>query len=233
MSFTIGILGGMGPLATNHFLRQILVKVQATRDQDYPNIVLSSHAKTPDRSAYLMGEGPSPVPALVRQLAWLAEEADVIAMPCNTAHAFHGLLQSRCPVPILHMPSLCVEHLVKSNVYDVLLLGTEGALYANIYQSLLRERGIQCSIPPHDLQAQVEHAIATIKQGGYPDEDFFAAVDDYADELDCDRILLGCTELSMVCEEFDFPATDPTNQLANAALMQAVEASTRYHATDR
>ena len=125
MSFTIGILGGMGPLATNHFFRQILSKISAERDQDFPNIVISSHAEIPDRSAYLMGEGPSPIPAMVRQLAWLSEEADLIAMPCNTAHAFHSLLQSRCPVPILHMPRLCVEHLSNSDVYDVLLLGTE------------------------------------------------------------------------------------------------------------
>lgn len=233
MSFTIGVLGGMGPLATNYFLRQLLTKVQAERDQDYPNIVLSSHAKTPDRSAYLMGEGPSPVPALVHQLAWLSQEADIIAMPCNTAHAFHGLLQGRCPVPILHMPSICVEHLSKSNVYDVLLLGTEGTLYGNIYQGLLRDRGIKCSIPPHTLQEQVNNAIQTIKRGGYPDDDFFAAIDDFADELDCDRILLGCTELSIVCEEFDFPTTDPTNQLATVAVRSAAEASIKYDAAAR
>ena len=92
MSFTIGILGGMGPMATAYFMKQIMEKTNAERDQDFPNIVLSSYAEIPDRSAYLLGNGPSPVPAMVRQLSFLAEQADIIAMPCNTAHAFYGLL---------------------------------------------------------------------------------------------------------------------------------------------
>ena len=217
MSFTIGVLGGMGPLATRHFLGQIYRKIPTACDQDYPNIVLSSRAETPDRSAYLMGSGPSPVPALVRALSWLAEEADVIAMPCNTAHAFYGLLQSRCPVPLLHMPNLCAEHLAKSNVNDVLLLGTEGTLYAGIYQGILRDKGIHVSLPPRAFLPQVADAIAALKRGGFPPDDFFAYCDTYAERAGCDRILLGCTEFSLCTEEFAFPCTDPTEALAREA----------------
>ncbi len=221
MSYTIGILGGMGPLATKHFLGQIFCKVRATCDQDYPNIVLSSRAEIPDRSAYLTGNGPSPVPAMVRGLSWLAEEADVIALPCNTAHAFYGLLQSRCPVPILHMPRLAVQYLAKSNVYHVCILATEGTLQTGIYQGLLRDRGIRPILPPADLQAAVTDAIAALKRGGAPDEDFFTACDAFAEARGCDRILLGCTELSLISEEFAFPVTDPTEALANEVIRLA------------
>lgn len=45
------ILGGMGTMATESFVRLINHRTKATKDQEYLNYVLFNHATVPDRTA--------------------------------------------------------------------------------------------------------------------------------------------------------------------------------------
>ena len=100
----IGILGGMGPEATVDLFAKIVRATPARVDQDHVRIVIDNNPKIPDRTAYLRGEGPDPVPAMVAAIRGLAAlGASLILIPCNTAHVYFDRLQAESPVPILHI----------------------------------------------------------------------------------------------------------------------------------
>ncbi|MEV5281501.1 aspartate/glutamate racemase family protein [Streptomyces sp. NPDC052811] len=85
---TLGVLGGMGPLATADFYRKLVERTPARADQGHLPVLIWAYPHVPDRSAALLGEGPSPVPALVEDRWSQCVGAACVAIPCNTAHAY-------------------------------------------------------------------------------------------------------------------------------------------------
>ena len=108
---TLGVLGGMGPAACAEFLRILARDCPAHDDSQHPKIIMLSDPETPDRSDGLMGLGPDPLPVIRRNLLQLVEwGADVLAVPCNTAHYFIDRFREELPVPLIHI----VEETVKA-----------------------------------------------------------------------------------------------------------------------
>lgn len=110
----LGILGGMGPLATADFFRKIVQMTEAASDQEHIRILMDDNPQIPDRTAFIMGEGTDPTRAMVRSALRLEfMGADFVAMPCNTAHRFHSTIQSFLDVPILNMVDLTGAYIKK------------------------------------------------------------------------------------------------------------------------
>lgn len=106
----LGVLGGMGPLATADFLAKLTRLTPASVDQDHIPAVIYSATQTPDRSASITGRGPSPRQALTEGARFLAENgAACIAIPCNTAHFWYGDIQRSVDIPILHIVDAVCE----------------------------------------------------------------------------------------------------------------------------
>ena len=104
MGRIIGILGGMGPLATADLYTKIIRATPATRDQEHLHVIIDADPTVPDRSAFLRGLGPDPMPKLTAGAERLERiGAAFIAIPCNTAHAFLPALRGRVGIPILDM----------------------------------------------------------------------------------------------------------------------------------
>ena len=104
MSKTIGILGGMGPLATADLFRKITCLTKADCDNDHIRVYIDSNARIPDRTAAILSGGTNPVPEMTSALRHLeACGADCIIMPCNTAHYFLPQLQAKTEIPFLSM----------------------------------------------------------------------------------------------------------------------------------
>ena len=104
MSKTIGILGGMGPLATADLFRKITCLTKASCDNDHIRVYIDSNARIPDRTAAILSGGTNPVPEMTSALRHLeACGADCIIMPCNTAHYFLPQLQAKTETPFLSM----------------------------------------------------------------------------------------------------------------------------------
>jgi len=63
----VGVIGGVGPLATAYFLRRIVEQTEAHNDQDHVDVLVLNHATIPDRTAYILGESSeNPGPVLAR-----------------------------------------------------------------------------------------------------------------------------------------------------------------------
>ncbi len=136
-SRVIGIVGGLGPHAHIDFERRLLAAVAApSRDQDYPDWLLSACSSTPDRTESLSGGGPSPVPGLVQSLTRLEGRADFAVIVCITAHAFLDQLRPRVQIPILDVVAATFARCRPGD--RVGLLATTGTLDSGLFQRTAR-----------------------------------------------------------------------------------------------
>ena len=107
MKKTVGILGGMGPLATADLFRKIITHTRAETDQEHIPVLIDSNTAIPDRTAALLYGGADPMPEMIRSAKRLeAAGADVLVMPCNTAHGYLDRLARQVRIPFLNMIDL-------------------------------------------------------------------------------------------------------------------------------
>ncbi|NJQ05424.1 aspartate/glutamate racemase family protein [Streptomyces lonarensis] len=228
----VGILGGMGPAATADFYTKLVAATPGDRDQDHLRTVIWSDPSVPDRTAALLGTGPDPTPWLLRGgLVLRAAGASLIAIPCNTAHAFVPRLAGAVGVPIVHMIGEVAIHLAsrRPRVRTAGLLATTGTVHAGLYQNWLGRHGIRTLLPPDDAQqAQVMAAIRAVKagpslavRGGASDALAAAAAGLVA--RGAQAVVAGCTEipLGLSADRVGVPLVDPAVVLARALVRHA------------
>lgn len=224
----IGVLGGMGPEATLAFYGWMIAQTRATRDQDHLRVIIDSNPKVPDRTAAVLGEGPSPVPMMVSGIEALRRAgADFAVIPCVSAHAFMDELKERSSLPITSILDEMAEQIRGDGrkIGRIGLLATTGTLRVGLFQRRLREAGIDVLIPDESQQARVQSAIYAVKGDGSRPA---AARDlrEVADQLvraGAQAIVLGCTEIPLVfdAEGLRVPVFDSLLILARAAVREA------------
>ena len=146
MEGILGVLGGMGPQATNTFYQRIIDRTQADTDQEHLRVLIWSAAKIPDRTAGILGT-PEQAEAVVAHLladAKLLEGAGctVLAIPCNTSHYFADRLQVQLHVPIIHMIRETVKTIQAMGKQTVGILATDGTVQTGSYQNELTAAGL-------------------------------------------------------------------------------------------
>lgn len=196
----LGVLGGMGPEATQIFYRHLVRRTKAERDQDHVRALIFGDATVPDRTAAILSGDTQGVEARLVADAKTLEEAGctLLAMTCNTAHHFAPAIRAAVGVPLLHMPDLAVRRAKARGTRRLALLGTEGCMKAGIYQEICAQEGVDCWTPDAPTQALVTKLIyEQIKAGQRGDEALFAAIDAAVKAAGCDGAVLGCTELSV------------------------------------
>jgi aspartate racemase len=241
--FKLGVVGGVGPAATVDFLHKVVRSTPARRDQDHLRLLVEQNPQIPDRTEHLVGEGMDPTLALYATCRKLqAGEADLIAIPCNTAHAFVEEIQSHLDVPIINMLTVTVSHVREAfpALRKVGLLATTGTIASGVYRKELEEHGLEEVVPHPDLQARVMEAIygpRGVKAGftsGQCLDDIGAAIDDLVAQ-GVEIVILGCTELPLLFPRSELISgsgqrvtlVDPTEILAKRCVSQAMTRSNR------
>jgi aspartate racemase len=148
--------------------------------------------------------------------------ADIIAVPCNTAHAFLPAVVERVGVPIVHMIEQTTRHLgtFQPQVHTVGLLATTGTVRAQLYQQWLAAARIALLVPDSASQDnEVMPAIRSIKAGGNALGLLAPAARRLVDR-GAQAIIAGCTEvpLGLHARELPVPLVDPTEVLAEAVI---------------
>lgn len=197
----LGIIGGLGPMATVYFYEMLTSKTAAACDQDHIDIVISSKASTPDRTAFIMGESKDdPLCVMIEEAKKLEEYgASMIVMPCNTAHYFYDELHAAVKIPFINIIDETVSYCKKLGYKKVGILATEGTIMTKGYQMRLEKAGIEYEIPSPEMQQKVTELIYDdIKQGKRADMNKFSEISAELTSKGCRSIILGCTELSMI-----------------------------------
>ncbi len=196
----LGILGGMGPQATQDFYQRILDRTDAACDQEHlPTLILSDTAM-PDRTAAILGGDAEGCYQRLRSDAKMLERGGctVLAIPCNTSHYFADRLQSELSIPLIHMPRETVAVLARAGRKRVGILGTDGTIRTGVYQKECAAREIEAVSPPEPVQKTVMSIIYDeIKRGEKGSREKFAVIDRWLRASGCDGAILACTELSV------------------------------------
>ena len=225
---TIGIIGGMGPLATADLFSKIVRLTKAGCDQDHIHVLIDSNTAIPDRTRAILGQGEDPLPQMALSAERLYQAgADFLIMPCNTAHYFHAALCRRSKLPILNMLEETAAVLARSGVRRAGLLATDGTVRSGVYKAAMDTYGVTLLTPGMAGQRDVMSLIYDgVKAGNSAfDCDPFSAVCEGLLERGAETLILGCTELPLAFASYglSFPHVDPTLLLAAAAIRFAGE----------
>jgi aspartate racemase len=235
----IGILGGMGPAATADFYAKLVSTTPGSSDQDHLRTVIWSDPTIPDRTEALLGDGPDPTPWLLDGSRVLREAgATVIAIPCNTAHAFVPRIADHIGLPIVHMIGEVARHLttLSPRIHTAGLLATSGTVRAGLYQEWLDRFGIRLVLPDAASQDhEVMTAIHAVKAGTRDDPTTarLARAAQRLTEQGAQAVIAGCTEipLGLPADAVDVPLIDPALILAQALVRRARTESTTESTT--
>ena len=226
----VGVVGGVGPLATAYFLNHVVRLTVAERDQDHVDMVVLNHVTIPDRTDFVLGRSEQdPGPVLARDARRLEEfGADFIVMPCNTAHYFTQQVLDAISVPFVSIIATTVDA-VRDRVPGlraVGLLATSGTSSSGVYQDAFDAHGVATLVPDEADQAVVTSIIYDQVKAGRPaDLEALRGVVARLVERGAQAVILGCTELSVVAVDhglLDEPLfVDSTDQLARATIRRA------------
>jgi aspartate racemase len=235
--FKVGVVGGVGPAATIDFMQKVVRNTPASRDQDHIKLLVEQNPQIPDRTENLIGDGPNPIVSLYATCKKLeAGDADIIAIPCNTAHAYVARIQPYLKVPIVNMLSVTVAYLRESfpALREVGLLATSGTIASGVYQKALEAHGLTQVVPGPALQARVMNAIYGPRgvKAGYTAGECVDEITQAVDDLiarGIEVIILGCTELPLLLQQGEIRGSggriamlaDPTDILARRCVAYA------------
>lgn len=224
MNKTIGILGGMGPMATCDLMKKIIENTDASCDQEHVRICVDSNTNIPDRTAAILGEGKDPRPEMIKSAVRLQSMgADVMIVPCNTAHCFLPDVEKCVDIPILHMPRETARALQAQGVRIAAVLATDGTLRTGLYDQELTNLGITPIHPEPEDQKMIMSIIYDYVKAGksYPYPERLAAMQERLARQGVECMILGCTELPIAFSQINttLPTIDPTTVLAQAAIL--------------
>ena len=225
MQKALGILGGMGSLATANFMAQVVENTVASKDQEHLRIYVDCHPQIPNRVDGLFGTGETPTAAITESIKKLeAMGAEIIAMPCITAHGFYDDFVGAATVPFLHLPNIVAEvcahdfHGERAGV-----LSTSATKEHRILLEPMDKLNVPYVTPEEDDQATLTRLIDEVKANG----DISLMVKDFCKVLDAMQkrgaayFVLGCTELPLIanhCDKEKYRFLDTTLELAKASI---------------
>jgi aspartate racemase len=222
----LGVLGGMGPLASAHFMTRLTLLTPALRDQDHIPTILWSDPRVPDRTRTHIPGAEDPLPWLLRGVAGLRRAGvGAIVIPCNTAHGWYEPICDAAAIPVLHIVDAAQAELRRHATAPgpVGIMATEAALAMRLYQDGLEARGWRCVVPsPETMASRVTPAIEMIKANrvseAYP---LLSLCVDELVEQGAVAIILACTEIPVAMKTgpgFAVPTIDTTDALAKSAV---------------
>lgn len=230
---TLGVIGGLGPMATAYFLQLLTLMSDAASDQEHMEIVMYSRPSIPDRTKYILGEsGENPVPDMIRVGKKLKEMgADLLAVPCITAHYFHQELEDQIGLPIIHAVKETVTCLEQEAVTQAGILATDGTIKSGLFQEALSRQGIKGILPEKNGQKKVMEIIyQQVKAGKEVDMTAFGQLSEELFDRGAQVILLACTELSLIKRDHELAAgyLDVMEVLARKAVCSCNRVQERY-----
>ena len=202
MKDAIGVIGGMGPLASQLFYKMITEHTAAECDQDHVPLLILSDVTMPDRTgAILDGKYDAPYNRLMEDAKFLEKYGcTAVVVTCNTAHFFMDMIEHELRIPFISMIRESAKEVASLHPGSVVAVqATDGTVKAGLYQRALEAEDLIPWVPDADIQKEVMYQIYDrIKKGLPCDKASWQKIEDACLEAGCSRVLLACTELSVI-----------------------------------
>lgn len=221
---TLGVIGGLGPIPTAHFLELVFHMTDASCDQEHLDMIVYNTPSTPDRTAHILdSSAPDPLPKMLSAGQALSRQGvTCILIPCMTAHYFVPRLEPELSVPLIHGIKETVRHLKENGIQKVGIMATDGSIRTGLFQQELNRQGLAAIVPEKDAQEKVMHLIyKNIKAGKPAQMDKFFSAAEALKAQGAEAIILGCTELSLLKRDYEIGAgfIDAMEVLARQAIL--------------
>ena len=221
---SLGVIGGLGPMATAYFMELIIKMTKADTDQEHLEMIIYNCPQIPDRTAFILGKSKeNPLPRIIELGQRLQEQqVDCIAIPCITAHYFHEEISKEISVEVIHGIRECGKLLKEAGADKIGIMATDGTISSGIFQKELEKMGMEVVIPDQIHQEMVMSLIYhDVKAGKAPNMEHFQKVGDHLRTQGAQVIILGCTELSIIKKENEIGMgyLDAMEALARASIL--------------
>ena len=201
---TLGIIGGLGPMATAYLLQLVIEMTDAKTDQEHLDVIVFDRPNVPDRTAHILDRSkPSPLPSMTQTAKALENlGAGVLCAPCVTSHFFYKELSESIAIQFVNMVAETAAELKAAGRKKAGILATTGTVRTGLFQTAFEAAGLEAAIPDESGQALVMSLIYDdIKAGKSAGPEKFQRAAEPLFSAGCDCVVLGCTELSLVKKE--------------------------------
>jgi aspartate racemase len=202
----LGVIGGLGPIATAYFYELMIKMTDAKVDQEHIEMLIYSKPTIPDRTEYILGKSTEnpvyPMVEIGRMLVGMG--AENIAIPCITAHYFHDILSEEIKAPIIHAIKETASYLKAAGIRQAGIMATEGTIHSGMFQQEMLKCGIHTILPSAESQQAITDLIyKNVKASKPVDYHKFDRVAGQLKQAGAEVIILGCTELSLIKRDFN------------------------------
>ncbi len=212
MKQAVGVIGGVGPMATVYYMQRVIEMTKAGCDQEHINMLVFNDCDIPDRTAFITEKSPdNPLPVMVEDAKRLeAAGCEFVVIPCNTAHYFYDELEQAVEIPVVNIVEETIRY-AKARVQDLSCVGimaTTGTIVTGTYQKYAQRAGLSFAVPDEDEQDLLMQIIYDGVKAGKPvPRADFDRVANHLRAKGAQCLILGCTELSVL--KRDLPINDP------------------------
>lgn len=212
MKQAVGVIGGVGPMATVYYMQRVIEMTKAGCDQEHINMLVFNDCDIPDRTAFITEKSPdNPLPVMVEDAKRLeAAGCEFVVIPCNTAHYFYDELEQAVEIPVVNIVEETIRY-AKARVQDLACVGimaTTGTIVTGTYQKYAERAGLSFAVPDEDEQDLLMQIIYDGVKAGKPvPRADFDRVANHLRAKGAQCLILGCTELSVL--KRDLPINDP------------------------
>lgn len=212
MKQAVGVIGGVGPMATVYYMQRVIEMTKAGCDQEHINMLVFNDCDIPDRTAFITEKSPdNPLPVMVEDAKRLeAAGCEFVVIPCNTAHYFYDKLEQAVEIPVVNIVEETIRY-AKARVQDLSCVGimaTTGTIVTGTYQKYAQRAGLSFAVPDENEQDLLMQIIYDGVKAGKPvPRADFDRVANHLRAKGAQCLILGCTELSVL--KRDLPINDP------------------------
>lgn len=201
MKNSVGVIGGLGPLATSYFMNLVINNTKAPNDQEHIDMIVFNHSTTYDRTDYILGKSnDNPVFSLIEDAKTLERlGCSFLVMPCNTSHYFYNNIIENINIPFLNIVTCTIDEIKNNKKGKIGIMATDGTIKAETYKKEIEEYGFEYFTPDSEEQRKImDYIYNYVKRGKSVTKKEFMELIDYFFSNNCDYIIVGCTELSVI-----------------------------------
>lgn len=217
--YKLGVIGGMGPLATVKFYDKIVLNTEAHNDNEHIDLIVLNHSTMPDRTKCIIENKDTEFLNEIKKDLEILERIgiDIVAIPCNTSHYFYDEFKNFTNLKIINMIEETILEIKRREIKKVAVFGTLGTLNSKVYNKYAKENGIEVKELSLEDKKTVMDIIYKIKEtNNLESKDFVEILNRYCNDKTIG--IIACTELSLLDIPENLNTIDALDVLVNKSI---------------
>ena len=217
--YKLGVIGGMGPLATVNFYQRVVLNTEAKCDNEHIDMIVLNHSTMPDRTKCIIENRKTEfLDAIKKDFAILENiGVEAVAIPCNTSHYFYDEFKKLTDLKIINMIEETILEVKKSGVNKISIFGTLGTLNSKVYEKYAKEYELEVKeVSEVDKQAVMDIIYNIKETNNLDNKQFTDILNRYCDDETVG--IIACTELSLLDVPEDINTVDALNVLVKRSI---------------